>query len=138
MSLTSVTGSIGTIGRSISLSSARFHSEGSSSSLIHLSTMFSTLLLSIFITTPRMFSPSSTRLLSSYMISLWSLLTWSYSRRFLRIPKLLFSIFFWAFSIALESILCSICSPSGILKALKRLIILSEPKSLIISSSSEI
>ena len=72
------------------------------------------------------------------MISLWSFITWSYSSRFLRIPKLLPSIFVCAFSIADVNILCWICSFSGTPNVLKISISFSEPNRRIRSSSREI
>ena len=81
-------------------------------------------------------SSSSSWFLREYIACLWSFDTSSYSSKFLRASKFLLSILFCAFSIPLESILCSIwSSPIPIFS--KRFLLLSEIKSLNKSSSKE-
>ena len=83
-------------------------------------------------------SPFKTFRRSLYIISRWSLLTWSYSRRLFREAKWFSSTFFCAFSTERDSIRCSIGMPSLIPRFSKMEIYFSEPNKRSRSSSREI
>ncbi|MPN48589.1 hypothetical protein SDC9_196199 [bioreactor metagenome] len=112
--------------------------SGYCSSPTTLSTIFEVISDSMVIMLSLRFSPKRTLRRSLYIISRWSFITWSYSSICLRIPKLLPSTFFWAFSIAFESMPCSIGSSSSSPRASITFIVFSEPKRRIRSSSMEI
>ena len=83
------------------------------------------------------FSPVKTWRLRSYTTSRCLFITSSYSRRCFLISKLCASTFFWAFSIALETMPCSIGTFSSIPSLSIILAILSEPNILRRSSSND-